>query len=98
MVDRFASLRKKLEDTSLTGDGHTPATLRAAAAKGDGVPDELAPLVRAIREEAHEITDADVASLKAKYSEDELFEVIVSASMGAARERVEAGLEALEDA
>ena len=45
-----------------------------------------------------EVTDEDLARLKARYSDDELFEVLVSASLGASLERLLAGLRALEEA
>ena len=36
--------------------------------------------------------------LRGRYSEDQLFEVVVSAAFGAAEARLRAGLRALEDA
>jgi hypothetical protein len=36
--------------------------------------------------------------LQAKYSDDELFEIIVSAALGASERRLLAGLEALDEA
>jgi alkylhydroperoxidase family enzyme len=60
------------------------------------VPDELAALVEKIARHAYKVTDDDIASLRAKgYSEDALFEVIVSAALGAGRARFERGIKAL---
>lgn len=49
-----------------------------------------------VRHRAHTITDAEVAAvLAAGHSEDEVFEHTVGTALGAAIERVGAGLEAL---
>jgi hypothetical protein len=47
---------------------------------------------------AYKVTDADVAAAQRIYGDDRLFEVIVSAAMGASKQRLDAGLRALEDA
>jgi hypothetical protein len=47
---------------------------------------------------AYRVTDSDVATAQAKYGDDKLFEVIVSAAIGASRQRLMAGLDALENA
>ena len=97
MDDRFDSLRKATEAAVLDGGGETPPELRRAVAKGN-VPPNLALLVEKIRSRAHSITDADVDGLRAHYSDDQLFELIVAATFGAASERLAAALRALEDA
>jgi hypothetical protein len=77
----------------------TASSLRQAVADGGrDVPENLRALVEKIREHAYRVTDDDVAGLKTKYSEDELFELVVSAAMGAARHRLARGLRALEEA
>jgi hypothetical protein len=43
------------------------------------------------------VTDEDLVRLQKKYDDDELFEIIVSASLGASRKRLLAGLAALEN-
>jgi len=42
--------------------------------------------------------DEEIAALQARYSDDQLFELIVSAAVGASRKRLMAGLKALEEA
>jgi hypothetical protein len=97
MDDRFASLRKATEAAVLNGSAETPSELRRAVAKG-AVPPNLAPLVEKIRSRAYTVTDADVDALRAHYSDDQLFELIVAATFGAASERLAAALRALEEA
>jgi alkylhydroperoxidase family enzyme len=60
------------------------------------VPEELRGLVDKIALHAYKTTDGDFAVLKdAGYSEDALFEVVVSAALGAGRARYELGMAAL---
>ena len=97
MEDRFADLRKATEAAVLDGVGETPSELRRAVATG-AAPPNLASLVQKIRSRANTVTDADIDVLRAQYSDDQLFELIVAASLGAASERFTAALRALEEA
>jgi hypothetical protein len=97
MHDRFAPLRNATEAAVLDGVGDTPSELRRALARGEAPPN-LAPLVEKIRSRAYTVTDADVDGLRAQYSDDQLFELIVAATFGAASERLGAALQALEEA
>ena len=81
----------------LRGPGTTSADLRQAVARGEA-PDDLGALVEKIRAHAWRVKDEEVAALAGRYSEDQLFEIIVAAALGAADERLRAGLRALEDA
>lgn len=90
-----------IEQTTLEGPGKTTTSLRRAVAnapKSADVPEELRKLVDKIERHAYRVTDEEIAALKEKYSEDELFEIIVSAALGAASRRLDAGLRALEEA
>jgi hypothetical protein len=98
MHDRHAVLRDQVFEQVLTGPGETDPALRRAAAERSGVPSELASLVDKIHAHAYKVTDADIQRLQAAYSDDKLFEVIVSASLGASRKRLAAGLRALAEA
>ena len=62
------------------------------------VPAALEALARKIEEHAYRVTDEDIAAHKAQYTEDEIFEIIIAACVGSARDRLRAGLRALEDA
>jgi alkylhydroperoxidase family enzyme len=72
---------------------------RAAAEPGDPLPAELVPLVDKIARHAYRVTGEDLAAVQqAGYSEDALFEVVLSAALGASRRRLERGLAALRGA
>lgn len=73
----------------------------AALTKGDEpasgeVPESLAPLVEKIVRHAYKVTDEDIAAARAAgHDEDELFDVIVAAALGAGLARRERGLAAI---
>jgi alkylhydroperoxidase family enzyme len=97
-TDPHAELRDRVYASVLDGPGHADTALRRAAADGSGLPAELAALVHKIRHHAYKVTDEDLARLTATYDDDRLFEIVVSAALGASRERLVAGLTALERA
>ena len=72
--------------------------MRAAAAAGGGVPDDLQPLIDKIQRNAYKVTDEDVATLASKYGEDQMFEIIVSSALGAAEKRLRIALAVLDRA
>lgn len=101
---RYAALTRRLVDSVLTTRGHTSSELRRAvlarAARpggpADGVAPALAAYVDKVALHAYKVTDGDVAALqRAGNSDDALFEVTVSAALGAALGRLERGLAAL---
>lgn len=98
MQDPNAKLRDEILDQVLGGPAQTEPALRKAAANGSGLPADLQPLVEKIQAHAYKVTDSDIARLRSSRSDDELFEVIVSAALGASSKRLFAGLRALEDA
>jgi alkylhydroperoxidase family enzyme len=60
------------------------------------VPEELTRYVDKVAKHAYKVTDADVEALHlAGYSEDAIFEITLSAALGAGLARLERGLEAL---
>ena len=97
MEDRFAALREATAAALLRGPAATPPGLRQAVARGEPPP-ELSALVEKIRRHAYQVTDSDLDALRGRYTEDQLFEIVVAAAFGAARERLAAGLRALEEA
>ena len=97
MIDRFASFRRATAAALLDGPGATPSELRHAIASGTA-PADLQALVDKIRARAYTVTDQDVDALRTRYTEDQLFEIVVAAAFGAASERLAAARQALEDA
>jgi alkylhydroperoxidase family enzyme len=97
MVD-CEDLLAAMKTSVLNGAARTDAQLRRAAAEGRDVPEDLRALVDKIHRHAYRVTDEDLASLKAKYSDDELFEIVVAAAIGAGEERLRAALAAVEAA
>ena len=63
-----------------------------AALRGEG------ELPSKVRDRAYEVTDRDLDALRARYSDDQLFEAVVAMVLGAAETRLRAGLRALEGA
>jgi hypothetical protein len=97
MEDRFASFRNATAAALLQGYGATPKDLRQAIASGSAPP-ELVPLVQKIRSRAYAVTDQDLDALRNRYTEDQLFEIIVAAAFGAANDQIASAHRALEDA
>jgi hypothetical protein len=96
--DPHAILRDRALERVLDGPGEIDPAIRRAAADGHGVPAELQALVDKIHRHAYKVTDEDITELQKRYGDDPLFEIIVSASLGASRARLLAGLDALEKA
>jgi alkylhydroperoxidase family enzyme len=97
-TDPHAELRDRAFRSVFDGPGESDPAVRRAAADGTGVPAELQALVDKIHRHAYTVTDEDLARLGARYSDDQLFEIVVSAALGASRTRLFAGLAALEKA
>ena len=86
--DPHAPLRDKVLRAVLDGRGETDPSLRYAAAEGAGVPEDLTSLVEKIHRHAYRVTDEEIDALQAKYGDDRMFEIIVSAALGASRNRL----------
>ena len=98
MIDPHAQLRDQVMEQVLNGAGESAPMLRQSAASNSGVPADLAPLVAKIHAHAYKVTNDDVTRLQRAYADDALFEIIVSAALGASHKRLLAGLRALEEA
>jgi hypothetical protein len=96
--DPHASLRDRVLEGVLQGSGESAPAIRAAAAEAIGVPADLRSLVDKIHRHAYKVTDEDMARAQAKYGDDQMFEIVVSAALGASRQRLFAGLKALDEA
>ena len=93
----FSDLPLATRRAAIDGPGRTDPALRQQVASGQPPP-ELAALVQKVRDHAYKVTDGDVDALRARYSDDELFELIVAAAIGAAEDRLNAALTAVDDA
>jgi hypothetical protein len=96
--DPHAELRDRVLATVLEGPGESDPATRQTAAAGVGAPADLRALVEKIHRHAYKVTDEDIARLQPTYGDDRLFEIIVSAAVGASRARLAVGLRALDEA
>lgn len=96
--DPHAALRDQVLQRVIHGAGESKAAIRSAAAEGKGVPADLQALVDKIHRHAYKVTDDDMVRAQAKYGDDQMFEIVVSSALGASRQRLIAGLEALDEA
>jgi alkylhydroperoxidase family enzyme len=83
----------------LEGDGFASCAQRRAAFLDEGVEAPLRDLVSKIRNRAREITDDDIAAVRAAgLSEDQVFEICVCAAVGQATRQLDSALKALDAA
>jgi hypothetical protein len=97
MTDDLSRLQHGTHRTVLEGPGQTDAALRQQVARGQAPPD-LASLVQKIHNHAYRVTDADLDALRSTCTEDQLFEIIVAAALGAAEHRLQRALAVVEEA
>lgn len=106
----YAHLMQRLREAVLDGPGTTAPRLRRAVAArsaelggGPGpaageIPPDLRAYVDTIARHAYRVTDDDIDALRrAGWSEDAIFEVSISAAVGAGSARLERGLAALRE-
>ena len=93
----LSQMQAATRDAVIDGHGSTDLALRRQVASGQP-PSAVAVLVDKIRDHAYRVTDADMDVLRSRYSEDQLFELIVAAALGAAEDRLKAALAAVEAA
>jgi alkylhydroperoxidase family enzyme len=97
MEQPLSDLQAATHHAVIDGPGRTDAALRRRIASGQPQP-ELKALVRKIHDQPYAVTDRDIDALRSRYTEDQLFELIVAAALGAAEDRLNAALAALEAA
>ena len=89
--DTDTTTRQAVEDYSTWMGGSPPGT-------ADYIPAELTGYVKKVALHAYKTTDEDIAGLhQAGYSEDEIFEITLSAALGAGLARLERGFAALKE-
>lgn len=97
MQSRFEQLWRATSAAIFQGAGHSSPQLRQTVGRGDG-PEELRELVRKIHQEPWAITDQDWIPARSHHDQEQLFEVVVAATYGAASHRLECAMRALEQA
>ncbi|WP_433664028.1 hypothetical protein ACQPW1_19045 [Nocardia sp. CA-128927] len=97
--DEKQSAHRALVDSVLNGKGRASADERARAFRNTDVPPPLQELIDKVATRPTQVTDADFAAAKAAgFSEDQLFELVVSAAVGRSGRLYDAGLGALAEA
>ena len=97
--DMKRAAHRALVDRVLNGEGRASAELRARAFGNADLPPPLDVLIGKVATRPTQVTDADFAAAKASgFSEDQLFELVVSAAVGQSARLYEAGLAALAEA
>jgi len=109
MHTRYAAYTQRLIDAVISSPGETNSTLRRAvedlsaglnsrsSQRVDRVPPELVPYIKKVALHAYKTTEEDIGALQTVgYSEDAIFELTLSAALGAAMIRLERGLAALK--
>lgn len=80
----------------LQGNGHASATQRHAAFDNAGLTQPVAALIDKVANCSHTVTDEDIAAAKTSgLSEDQIFELAVSAALGEAARQYDLALKAL---
>jgi hypothetical protein len=99
-MDEKRAAHRALVDSVLKGEGRASAEQRARAFASDGLdPPPLGALIGKVATRPVRVTDADFAAAKAAgFSEDQLFELVICAAVGASTRMYEAGLAALAEA
>src|SRR5262249_11823564 len=83
----------------LEGDGQTSRSQRRAAFDNAELAEPLRTLINKVATRATQITDEDIAAVKASgLSEDQVFELVVCAAVGQSTRQYETALAALDEA
>ncbi|WP_156095095.1 hypothetical protein [Nocardia lijiangensis] len=97
--DKKQAAHRALVDRILNGKGRTSPDQRASAFHNADVPPPLRALIDKVVTRPTQVTDADFLAAKASgFSEDQLFELVVSAAVGQSARLYAAGLAALAEA
>jgi len=95
-ADRHAAGVHALRRAVFESAGSTEPAVRVAAGSGGGLPDPVGSYATVVRDRSYRITDTDLARLTtAGLSDDDIFEVTIAAAVGAALQRLDAGMRAV---
>jgi alkylhydroperoxidase/carboxymuconolactone decarboxylase family protein YurZ len=97
--DEKRAAHRTLVDHVLNGEGRASPEQRARAFSNADLPPSLHALIGKVATRPAQVTDADFTAAKAAgFSEDQLFELVISAAVGQSARLYEAGLAALAEA
>lgn len=92
-------LNSELVARVLTSEAAASPALRRAAFDNAGLTEPIRALIEKVAQRSYQVTDKDIAEVrKAGFSEDQVFELVVSAAVGQANRHYASGLAALADA
>ena len=92
----YDSLWKQLTESVFEGPGFLDSSLRKNVSVTDDKPEVFTAYVKKVMHCAEKITDEDIENLRQNdYTEDQIFELTVSAALESGRIRLESGLNAL---
>ncbi|WP_328397251.1 hypothetical protein [Nocardia sp. NBC_00416] len=99
LQDGKQAAHRALVDRVLHGKGRSTPDQRAHAFHNTDIPPPLHALIHKVVTAPTQVTDADFAAAEASgYSEDQLFELVISAAVGRSARLYDAGLAALAEA
>jgi hypothetical protein len=94
--DRHAATVNALRRAVFESPGSTEPSVREAAGSGGKLPEPLSSYAAKVRDRSYRITDTDFAGLTtAGLSDDAIFEITIAAAVGAALQRLDAGMRAV---
>ena len=95
----IARLHRELVNRVLDSEAQAPPGLRRAAFDNAGLDEPMCTLIEKVANHAYQVTDDDVAAVRAAgLSEDAIFEIVVCAAIGAADRQYSSALAALASA
>ena len=78
-------LHRELIARVLDSDAHAPRAMRRAAFDNVGLHEPIRTLIEKVADRSYTVTDEDIAAVRASgLTEDQIFELIVCAAIGAA--------------
>ena len=97
--DKKRTAHQALVTRVLEGDGRAARAERRAAFENAGLDEPLCTLIDKVARQPTRVSDEDIAAVLASgESEDQIFELVVCAAIGAATRQYETALQALEEA
>jgi hypothetical protein len=97
--DKKRTAHRAVVTRVLEGDGRASRAARRAAFENEGLDEPLRTLIDKVARQPTQVSDEDIAAVLASgESEDQIFELVVCAAIGAATRQYETALQALEEA